>query len=251
MTLADSTALAATHSHGTNSDPTFAESILVQSTGPTAYIDFRQGTNINWTRISNEGGGFKVYQVNGGRTLFYVDAWGTVQLPSITIGTANTSPAEITLLCHQYNTDRRIKAVNPYGTVGELHFNDQSGMNGANSYWRFVINGVEVAKYGTTAFTLSTGSRYTKVSSTNAIRDAAEETIEAVDNTDAVRKYRVVRRVYDAGGSREYLRAESDGSQSRIGFFGVNAVARQTLPNAGTVTAADIRTALISLGLCQ
>lgn len=36
-----------------------------------------------------------------------------------------------------------------------------------------------------------------------------------------------------------------------VGFYGVTPVARPTLPDAGTVTAADIRTALISLGLCQ
>lgn len=37
---------------------------------------------------------------------------------------------------------------------------------------------------------------------------------------------------------------------NNIGFFGVTPVARQTLPASGTVTAANIRTALIALGLC-
>lgn len=35
-----------------------------------------------------------------------------------------------------------------------------------------------------------------------------------------------------------------------IGFFGATPVAQQTLPSSGSVTAADIRTALINLGLC-
>lgn len=38
---------------------------------------------------------------------------------------------------------------------------------------------------------------------------------------------------------------------NNIGFFGVTPVARQTLPASGSVTAANIRTALINLGLCQ
>lgn len=38
---------------------------------------------------------------------------------------------------------------------------------------------------------------------------------------------------------------------NNIGFFGVTPVARQTLPASGSVTAANIRTALIALGLCQ
>lgn len=37
---------------------------------------------------------------------------------------------------------------------------------------------------------------------------------------------------------------------NNIGFFGVTPVARQSLPASGSVTAANIRTALIALGLC-
>lgn len=37
---------------------------------------------------------------------------------------------------------------------------------------------------------------------------------------------------------------------NNIGFFGVTPVARQSLPASGSVTAANIRTALINLGLC-
>lgn len=36
-----------------------------------------------------------------------------------------------------------------------------------------------------------------------------------------------------------------------IGFFGVSPVSRPTLPGSGSVTAANIRSALIALGLCQ
>ncbi|HTF48412.1 MAG TPA: hypothetical protein VK735_13265 [Pseudonocardia sp.] len=43
------------------------------------------------------------------------------------------------------------------------------------------------------------------------------------------------------------IRLNTDG----IGFYGATPVARPTLPSAGSVTAAHVRTALISLGLCQ
>lgn len=36
-----------------------------------------------------------------------------------------------------------------------------------------------------------------------------------------------------------------------IGFFGASPISRPTLPGSGSVTAANIRTALINLGLCQ
>jgi hypothetical protein len=58
------------------------------------------------------------------------------------------------------------------------------------------------------------------------------------------------------GGTLE-LRGGYSGSgvinitSSNIGFFGVTPAARQTLPASGSVTAANIRTALIALGLCQ
>jgi hypothetical protein len=58
------------------------------------------------------------------------------------------------------------------------------------------------------------------------------------------------------GGTLE-LRGNYSGSgviqltSNNIGFFGATPVARQTLPAAGSVTAAGIRQALINLGLCQ
>ncbi len=52
----------------------------------------------------------------------------------------------------------------------------------------------------------------------------------------------------DIGGASRIIEVDPSGN---LGFFGVAPVARQTLPPAGTVTAADIRSALISLGLCQ
>jgi hypothetical protein len=49
------------------------------------------------------------------------------------------------------------------------------------------------------------------------------------------------------GGSSIVQTVTQDG---KVGWFGVTPVVQQTLPSAGTVTASDIRTALITLGLC-
>jgi hypothetical protein len=92
---------------------------------------------------------------------------------------------------------------------------------------------------------------YQRSTSTGVIRTVGGAVYSWADNTDAVRRGRIQELVDDATGSREYLRAESDGSQSLLGFYGVSAVPRQALPASGLVTAADIRAALITLGLCQ
>ena len=87
------------------------------------------------------------------------------------------------------------------------------------------------------------------VSSTSTNRAQADFDTTWVDATDATRKARVVLRAWDTA-ARECLRLEASGSAPMLGFFGVAAVVRQTLPAAGVVTADDIRTALINLGLC-
>ena len=43
----------------------------------------------------------------------------------------------------------------------------------------------------------------------------------------------------------------NSGGTAYLGFYGATPIARPTLPSAGSVTASDIRTALINLGLCQ
>lgn len=86
-------------------------------------------------------------------------------------------------------------------------------------------------------------------SSVSTVRPQATLAGSWATSTDASRKARVTLNVYDTA-AREAIRAEASGSAAMLGFFGASAVVRQTLPAAGVVTAADIRTALINLGLC-
>lgn len=74
------------------------------------------------------------------------------------------------------------------------------------------------------------------------------------DSADASRKGRVSLLVWDAAGKREAIRAESDGTQPRLGFFGQSAVARPSLTysrTGETAAAAQLRAALSALGLVQ
>ena len=69
-------------------------------------------------------------------------------------------------------------------------------------------------------------------------------------NTDASRTGRITLSTYYTSTVQEGIRVESSSTAVKLGFFGASAVTRPTLPAAGTVTADDIRAALISLGLC-
>ena len=75
-------------------------------------------------------------------------------------------------------------------------------------------------------------------------------------STDATRTGRLTVSAYDATAAREGLRVEADGSAARLGFFGQNAVVRQTVNAAATDATTtqnlvnSLRTALVNLGLC-
>lgn len=96
-------------------------------------------------------------------------------------------------------------------------------------------------------------SRLVQRSRTTAtvLRNAGELRSGWVDWTDASRLGRLTLHAYNVASTQEGFRIEANPGGVRLSFNGVTAVARPTLPDAGTVTAADIRTALISLGLCQ
>jgi hypothetical protein len=92
-------------------------------------------------------------------------------------------------------------------------------------------------------------------SSTTADRPAAEVNALWATATDLSRKGRLLLGAHDAatsaGGPREGLRIESDGSNPLIGFLGAGAVARPTITGSrgGNVALASLLTALASLGL--
>lgn len=94
------------------------------------------------------------------------------------------------------------------------------------------------------------------LSSTSTARQRTNDDVQVVDNTDATRKYRIVKSVYDTA-AREYMQAEANGSAAMVGFLGASAVLRQTIGAAATDAATtqtlanNIRTALINLGLCS
>jgi hypothetical protein len=100
---------------------------------------------------------------------------------------------------------------------------------------------------GQTADTLALSG----VSATNTRRQQAAVNSAWADSTDATRTGRLTLGAYSTTTLQEGIRIDANSGGVRLGFYGVTAVARPTLPDAGTVTAADIRTALISLGLCQ
>jgi hypothetical protein len=79
---------------------------------------------------------------------------------------------------------------------------------------------------------------------------------EFADNTDANNKGRSLVLVFDFnslgdGAGREAMRAESDGTQPLLGFYGVSAVARQLLATGAGHTVDDVIGALQSLGLLR
>lgn len=88
-------------------------------------------------------------------------------------------------------------------------------------------------------------------SSTSTTRDLFRIAPSWVVSTDASRATRVAFSVFSVSTEQEGVRIEANAAGVRLSFYGQPAVARQTLPAAGVVTAADIRTALINLGLCQ
>lgn len=77
-----------------------------------------------------------------------------------------------------------------------------------------------------------------------------------VVSSDATRTARVVHSVYDTA-AREAIRMEASGTAPMLGFYGVAAVARQTVAAAATDAATtqtlvnDLRSKLITLGLIQ
>lgn len=74
------------------------------------------------------------------------------------------------------------------------------------------------------------------------------------DDTDATRKGRLALQVDDFGGAREAMRAEADGSDALLGFFGSGAIARPLIARDYTAPDDDTRillTELHNLGLIQ
>jgi hypothetical protein len=68
-----------------------------------------------------------------------------------------------------------------------------------------------------------------------------------VDIADTVVSYNATLNLQGDYSGNGRIRLTTNG----IGFFGATPITRPTLPSSGSVTAADIRTALINLGLCQ
>lgn len=91
-----------------------------------------------------------------------------------------------------------------------------------------------------------------QTNSSTQVRTYAGVRSVVVSSTDATRTGGLELTGVYAGTHYVGVRVQGDSSgAAKVGFFNVTPVARQTLPSAGSVTAADIRTALINLGLCQ
>lgn len=93
--------------------------------------------------------------------------------------------------------------------------------------------------------------QFAGLSSTSTSRLQSELRSSWSDSTDATRAGDLAIGAYNVATFQEGFRVRADPTSVKIGFYGATPIAKQTLPSAGTVTVADIRTALIALGLCQ
>lgn len=104
---------------------------------------------------------------------------------------------------------------------------------------------------GTPAVGIGAGVLMQVQTSTTPDTDAALISAILTDVTHASRKTRLTFTPIDAGGGREALRLEADGSAARVGFFGATAVVKPTVTGSrgGNAALASLLTALANLGV--
>lgn len=104
---------------------------------------------------------------------------------------------------------------------------------------------------GTPAVGIGSGVLLQVQTSTTPDTDAALISALWTDVTHASRKARLTFTPIDAGGGREALRLEADGSAARVGFYGATAVVKPTVTGSrgGNAALASLLTALANLGI--